>query len=173
MPLKPVKIPLFTYHKDKRQLDKIFPHLRLLQKLATKHGISDIFQDNGGKYLQLALVTGLTLLRNREGNDAVDATGREYELKTLNVDKVKSFTTHHHLNPTIVAKYRSVDWVFAIYRSIELEEVYFMPVNLLEPFFTKWEADWKATGKDINNPKIPLRFVINHGHKIFPAHRAR
>lgn len=163
------KIPLFKHHRDKKDLDNIFPHLRLLQKLADKHGIPDIFQDNGGKYLQLALVTGLTLLKSREGNDAVDETGRQYELKTLNVDRVTSFTTHHHLNPTIIAKYRKVDWVFAVYRGIELEAVYYMPVRTLEPFFAKWEAKWNLDRKDINNPKIPLKFVVDHGHKIFPA----
>jgi hypothetical protein len=165
----PRNIPLFQHHKDKRKLDKVFPHLRWLQKLAIKHGIPDIFQDNGGKYLQLALVTGLTLLKNREGNDAIDKTGREYELKTLNMDRVTSFTTHHHLNPTIIEKYRKVDWVFAVYRSIELETVYYMPAKALEPFFAKWEAKWNLDRKDINNPKIPLKFVVEHGHKIFPA----
>jgi hypothetical protein len=163
------KIPPFKHHRDKKDLDKIFPHLRLLQKLATKHGIPDIFQDNGGKYLQLALVTGLTLLKSREGNDAIDETGRQYELKTLNVDRVRSFTTHHHLNPTIIAKYRMVDWIFAVYRSIELDAVYYMPVQNLETFFAKWEIKWNTEQKDINNPKIPLKFVIERGRKIFPA----
>jgi hypothetical protein len=163
------KIPLFQHHRDKKDLDKIFPHLRLLQKLATKHGIPDIFQYNGGKYLQLALVTGLTLLKSREGNDAIDETGRQYELKTLNVDRVTSFTTHHHLNPTIIAKYRKVDWVFAVYRSIELEAVYYMPVYTLEPFFAKWETKWNFDRKDINNPKISLKFVVERGYKVFPA----
>ena len=161
------KIPVFRHHRDKEVLDKIFPHLRLLQVLATKHGIPDIFQDNGGKYLQLALVTGLTMLKSREGNDAVDETGRQYEIKTLNVERVTSFTTHHHLNPTIIAKYRKVDWIFAVYRGIELEAVYYMPVQRLKPFFAAWEAKWNSNQKDINNPKIPLKFVVEHGHKIF------
>ena len=165
------KIPLFKYHVDKAELDAIFPHLRTLQILANKHGIRDIFQDNGGKYLQLALVTGLKLLTSREGNDAIDETGREYELKTLNADHVTSFTTHHHLNPTIVAKYRQVDWVFAVYRSIELEAVYYMPVERLEPYFEGWITKWNINSKDINNPKIPLKFVVQHGIKIFPADR--
>lgn len=168
MPPRKRKLPLFQHHRDKEDLDKIFPHLRLLQKLATKHGIPDIFQDNGGKYLQLALVTG-PLLKSREGNDAVDETGREYEIKTLNRDRVTSFTTHHHLNPLIIAKYRKVDWVFAVYRSIELEAVYYLPARMLESFFKKWEIKWKEQKKDINNPKIPLKFVVEHGHKIFPA----
>jgi Restriction endonuclease PvuII len=163
------KLPLFRHHRDKQDLDKIFPHLRLLQELAIKHGIPDIFQDNGGKYLQLALVTGLKLLKSREGNDAVDESGREYEIKTLNLDRVNSFTTHHHLNRLIIAKYRKVDWVFAVYRGIELEAVYYVPADKLEPFFKKWEIKWKEQKKDINNPKIPLKFVVEHGQKIFPA----
>jgi len=162
-------VPLIKHHVDKAELDALFPHLRKLQALATKHGIRDIFQDNGGKYLQLALVTGLKILKSREGNDAIDETGREFELKTLNADVVTSFTTHHHLNPVILEKYRQVDWVFAVYRSIELEAVYYMPVSDLEPFFTKWETKWNQDGKDINNPKIPLKFVVENGRKIFPA----
>jgi hypothetical protein len=163
------KLPVFRHHRDKKDLDRLFPHLRLLQKLAMKHGIPDIFQDNGGKYLQLALVTGLTLLKPREGNDAVDETGRQYEIKTLNIDRVTSFTTHHHLNPTIIAKYRKVDWVFAVYRDIELEAVYYIPAEMLEPFFAKWTEKWNVDERDINNPKIPLKYVIQHGHRIFPA----
>lgn len=172
MAAKKRRTPLFKHHVDKAQLDALFPHLRKLQALAVRHGIRDIFQDNGGKYLQLALVTGLKLLASREGNDAVDETGREYELKTLNVDVVTSFTTHHHLNPTILKKYRRVDWVFAVYRSIELDAVYYMPVEVLEPFFAKWEAKWNLDHKDINNPKIPLKFVLAHGIKVFPANPA-
>jgi hypothetical protein len=163
------KLPAFQHHRDKGVLDKIFPHLRSLQALAIKHGIPDVFQDNGGKYLQLAIVTGLTMLKSREGNDAVDETGRQYEIKTLNIKRVKSFTTHHHLNPTIIAKYRKVDWMFAVYRGIELEAVYYMPVDKLRPFFTTWQAKWNENQKDINNPKIPLKFVVEHGHKIFPG----
>lgn len=163
------KRPGFHPHRDKRKLDKIFPHLRQLQELANAHGIADIFQDNGGKYLQLALVTGLTLLPGREGNDAVDGGGREYELKTLNIEKVRSFTTHHHLNLTIIAKYRSVDWVFAVYRNIELEAVYYIPAEELDPYFVKWERQWRRTRKDINNPKISLAFVMDHGQKVYDA----
>jgi len=162
-------LPIFKHHHDKAELDKIFPHLRLLQSLARKHGIQDIFQDNGGKLLQIALVTGLTLLRKREGNDAVDEEGREYELKSVNAALTSSFSTHHHLNPTILKKYRSVGWIFAVYDDIELQTVYYLARDQLEPFFSKWEKKWNASGKDINNPKIPLKFVVANGHRIFPG----
>ena len=100
-------------HPDKQLLDALFPHIRQYQALAEKHGINDIFQDNGGKLLQVILTTSLEVLPGREGNDARDAAGNEYELKSVNTSLTKSFSTHHHMNPTIIAKYRRVDWIFA------------------------------------------------------------
>jgi hypothetical protein len=156
-----------TPHPDKPLLDALFPYIRQYQALATKHGINDIFQDNGGKLLQLALITGLRILPSREGNDAVDSSGNEYELKSVNVALTNSFSTHHHMNPGIIEKYRRVGWIFAIYHGIELLAVYQMPPALLEPFFEKWETKWHEDGgRDINNPKIPLRFVTSHGTLI-------
>jgi hypothetical protein len=44
-----------------------------------------------------------------------------------------------------------------------------MPTNL-EPYFTKWERKWHDSGgKDINNPKIPLKFVMEHGAVFYRA----
>lgn len=157
-------------HPDKAILDKIFPHIREYQALALKHGIGDIFQDNGGKLLQIAMVTGLQLLTSREGNDAKDETGKEYELKSVNVLLTKSFSTHHHMNPTIIAKYRLVDWVFAVYESIELKAIYLLKPADMEPFYERWETKWHADGgKDINNPKIPLTYVMQTGKRIYLA----
>jgi hypothetical protein len=32
----------------------------------------------------------------------------------------------------------------------------------------KWETKWhESGGKDINNPKIPVKFVVEHGELIF------
>ncbi len=72
-------------HRDHEDLQKLLPFIRKLQELADRHGIRDIFQDNGGKLLQIALATGLTILKKREGNDARDENGREYELKSVNI----------------------------------------------------------------------------------------
>jgi hypothetical protein len=156
-------------HPDKAILDELFPSIRRYQDLATRHGIGDIFQDNGGKLLQMLLITGLRVLRGREGNDAIDDAGREYELKSVNVLLTKSFSTHHHLNPTIIAKYRQVDWIFAIYQGIELESIYHLTPQALEPYFAKWEQKWHQDGgKDINNPKVPLSYVREHGLQLFP-----
>jgi Restriction endonuclease PvuII len=151
-------------HPDKDKLDHLLPSVIEYQALATQHGIKDIFQDNGGKLLQVILQLGLTVLPGREGNDAKDETGREYELKSVNIELQKQVTTHHHLNPVILGKYRQVDWIFAVYKNIQLICIYMMTPEDLEPLFTKWEAKWHADGgKDINNPKIPLDFVVKHG----------
>jgi hypothetical protein len=156
-----------TPHPDKAELDRLFPFIREYQALASKHGIGDVFQDNGGKLLQLLLLTGLTGTGGREGNDARDKNGKEYELKSVNVLLTLSFSTHHHMNPIILAKYRLVDWIFSIYKGIELQEIYLMKPAALEPYFTKWETKWhESGGKDINNPKIPVRFVQAHGKLI-------
>lgn len=155
-------------HPDKEKMDALIPAIREYQALASKHGIGDIFQDNGGKLLQLVLTLGLTVLPGREGNDARDDAGREFELKSVNVDLTKSFSTHHHLNPTILAKYRKVGWVFAVYRGIELACIHTVEPALLEPLFSRWEAKWHADGgKDINNPKIPVGFVMETGTLVY------
>jgi hypothetical protein len=156
-------------HPDKAILDALFPAIRRYQELASKHGIGDIFQDNGGKLLQVLLITGLQVLGGREGNDAKDAYGNEYELKSVNTLLTKSFSTHHHMNPTIVAKYRKVDWIFAVYEGIELQAIYRLKPEQLEPYFSKWEEKWHTDGgKDINNPKIPVKFVIERGILFYP-----
>ena len=157
-------------HPDAKLLKKLFPAVREYQKLAMKHGILDIFQDNGGKILQVCLILGLIVLKAREGNDAVDAVGNEYELKTVNLLRTDQFTTHHHLNPVIIAKYRKVDWIFTTYEAIELKEIYLLKPEAMEYWYTKWAAKWKADGdKDINNPKVPLSYVRKHGKLLYSS----
>ena len=157
-------------HDDVKILKELFPGIRLYQKLATMHGIPDIFQDNGGKILQVCLLLGLTVLKSREGNDARDAEGNEYELKTVNLLRTDQFTTHHHLNPVIIAKYRKVDWIFATYEAIELKEIYLLKPADMEFWYERWEAKWHRDGdKDINNPKVPLAYVRKHGKLVYSS----
>lgn len=159
-------------HPDKAILDKLWPAIEAYQELAVRHGINDIFQDNGGKTLQVLLITGLKVLGKREGNDAVDAQGNEYELKSVNIDLTRNFSTHHHMNPVIIAKYRKVEWIFAVYSGIKLIEIYKLTQADLEPFYQSWETKWHADGgKDINNPKIPLTYVRSHGKLLYPVSR--
>lgn len=154
------------------ELERLFPYIREYQVLASKHGIGDIFQDNGGKLLQLLLITGLKGAGSREGNDARDKDGNEYELKSVNTLLTQSFSTHHHMNPIILTKYRQVEWVFAIYEGIELQAIYRLKAAALEPYFSNWESKWhKSGGKDINNPKIPVKFVVERGELIYPKSR--
>jgi len=155
-------------HPDLSKLVELWPHIQEYQDLALRHGINDIFQDNGGKLLQVLLITGLTVLPGREGNDAVDNEGQEYELKSINIDLTKGFSTHHHMNPVIIAKYRQVPWIFAIYRGIAIEAIYRLEPEDLEFYYEKWEEKWYSDGRrDINNPKIPVKYVIENGTKIY------
>jgi type II restriction enzyme len=153
---------------DYQEYLRLFPAIQEYQKLASKYNIADIFQDNGGKYLQLLILLGLKTTGNREGNDAFDEDGNEYEIKTVNIELVRSFSTHHHMNPVIIAKYRKVDWFFAVFKSIDLMVIYRMRPEAMEPFYQKWETKWRDDGnKDINNPKVPLKYVMEYGDVIW------
>lgn len=156
---------------DIEQINHLFPSIRAFQELAYKYSINDVFQDNGGKLLQLLLITDLANIPGREGNDAVSSSGREFELKTVNISLTKSFSTNHHLNPTIISKYRKVDWIFGVYEGIEVQRIYQVKSEDLEgKYFSKWESKWhREGGKDINNPKIPLSHVLLVGTLIYPT----
>jgi hypothetical protein len=72
------------------------------------------------------------------------------------------------MNPHIIQKYQQVDWVFAVYNGIELIEIYLMTPAQLQPYFARWAKKWADDGnKDINNPKIPLKFVQSTGKLIY------
>lgn len=159
----------FAPHLDAAELQEIWPAVCRYQELASRHGIDDIFQDNGGKLLQILLLLGLKDIPGREGNDAVDALGNEYELKSVNLNLTGSFSTHHHMNPVIIRKYRKVEWIFGIYQDIELKSVYLLTPADMEFYYTKWEEKWNATGRDINNPKIPVSYVEKVGTLIWGA----
>jgi hypothetical protein len=100
----------------------------------------------------------------------IDDNGNEYELKTVNLLRTNQFTTHHHLNPIIIAKYRKVDWIFATYEAIELKEIYRLTPAAMEYWYTKWEKKWHNDGgADINNPKVPLVYVRQHGERLYSS----
>jgi hypothetical protein len=157
---------------DLDRLNRALAACRELQELATKYGIADIFQDNGGKVLQSLVVLGLRAIRGREGNAAVDDQGNEYELKTVNISlgAGRGVTTHHHLNLGILTKYRRVAaWYISLYRNIELIEIYRLTSAELEPIFSIWEARLASNGNEpLNNPKIPIAFVREHGVRVWP-----
>jgi len=103
----------------------------------------------------------------REGNDAIDSQGKEYELKTVNARLTSSFSTHHHLNLAILTKYRKVDWFFAVYEGIELQRIYYMKPKQLAFYFDAWDVKYRSNELAINNPKIPLKFVQQTGHLVY------
>lgn len=154
-------------HPDWEKLEGLMPAVREFQALATEHGIDDVFQDNGGKILQMLLALNLQGIPGREGNDAVDVEGREYELKSVNIHLTAGFSTNHHINVPIIEKYRQAHWAFAIYEGIEMRRAFSVPTEKLEEHFSKWEKQWNETEKDINNPKVPLKFVIDNGECLF------
>lgn len=51
-----------TPHNDYEHLLKIWPAIEEYQALAIKHGIYDLFQDNGGKLLQVLLLFNFKIL---------------------------------------------------------------------------------------------------------------
>lgn len=59
-----------------------------------------------------------------------------------------------------------MDWLFAVYAGIELEVVYLMTPAMIEPWYKKWEKEFKTKGP-LNNPKIGLNFVQEKGILLY------
>lgn len=150
-----------------QRFDLIYQRMVNLEKFAADNGVEDIFQDNGAKIVQQISILNLEALAGREGNDAVDESGTEWELKSLNIDKVSGCSTNHHLNQGIIDKYRTANWAFSFYRGIHLVEIYIMQGSALEPYYQKWERQLQ-TQPTINNPKIPVRFIRENGYLAYP-----
>lgn len=160
------------FEDDVKRLEQALAACQDLQDLATKYGINDIFQDNGGKVLQALIILGLKISPGREGNDAFDQEGHEYELKTLNVSlgRSRGVTTHHHLNLPILEKYRAVRaWYISLYEGIVLQEIYRITPEQLEPVFIKREEKIINEDRELNNPKIPIRVIREIGERVYPA----
>jgi len=170
--VQPVEEPVNTTKERRSDLERLQTALEAiqeLQNLANEYGINDVFQDNGGKVLQVLILLGLRISPGREGNDAVDAEGNEYELKTINKLLSRSVTTHHHLNLDILAKYRAVKaWYIAVYEGILLKAVYKIDPSSLETKFGYWESRILGGMESINNPKIPLGLIEREGEQVYP-----
>ena len=157
------------YHQQKiAEIESLWSSLHDLAELAKSYGIDDIFQDNGAKVLQQLIYLDFTSLPGREGNDAISASGTEWEMKSINLETSASgFSTNHHTNHDIIAKYRHIPWTFAIYQGITLCEIYVMTPDMLEPIYTHWEDQLKMRSH-LNNPKIPVSFVRQYGIQVYP-----
>lgn len=158
-----------TTHKNSiKKIDTLWNNLHELNEMAKSYGIPDIFQDNGAKVLQQLIYLNMKILPGREGNDCISASGTEWEMKSINLETSASgFSTNHHTNHDIIAKYRQVPWSFAIYYGIQLTEMYVMTPQMLEPMYQHWEEKLKKTSH-LNNPKIPVKFVRENGIKVYP-----
>lgn len=170
-PAQETKVANEQRASDLERLTSAFEGIHQMQQLANEYGINDILQDNGGKVLQVLILLGLRISPGREGNDAIDPDGNEYELKTVNrsLNKNAGITTHHHLNKDILKKYRSVTaWYIAIYEDVTLKEIYKLLPSDLEPLFEIWEQKIEANGAALNNPKIPMRYV-QRGERVYSA----
>jgi transcriptional regulator with XRE-family HTH domain len=170
--VQPVEEPVNTTKERRSDLERLQTALEAiqeLQSLAHEYGINDVFQDNGGKVLQVLILLGLRISPGREGNDAIDAEGNEYELKTINKLLSRSVTTHHHLNRDILAKYRAVKaWYIAVYEGIILKAIYKVNPDSLEAKFSYWESRILGGMDSINNPKIPLGLIEKEGEQVYP-----
>lgn len=150
------------------EIEALWPGIQAFQNLASQYGVSDIFSDNGGKVVQLAVATGLDISPGRMGADYTDRMGNTYEVKTINTSKkVRGFSTNHHLTKKTVAHYRQRRWVFAMYDDITLVETYLVEAADMEPIFMKWEAALGGTRDHLNNPKIPMDFVREAGTVMY------
>ncbi|MCL2497192.1 MAG: restriction endonuclease [Symbiobacteriaceae bacterium] len=150
------------------KLEALWVNLNGLSVLAKQYGIRDIFQDNGAKILQQLVYLNMIGLPGRVGNDSVSSSGTEWEMKSINIETSASgFSTNHHTNLVIIEKYRKIPWTFSIYRGIDLQEIYVLTPEMLEPLYLRWEERLKSM-THLNNPKIPLSYVRQNGILVYP-----
>lgn len=174
------------YLKPVGDIRSLIGYGRALQEMAAVHGIHNVFDDNGYKDLLLLTLFGLRKL-GREGDDAVDSQGRQFETKTVarvssqGVRKTTlSVTTEHTMTIANIARYRQTFmWIVAIFDGAEPEAIWEIRAAALEPFFALWESrlreldDYERPMRDhLNNPKIPIRFIAEHGVQVWPPQEA-
>jgi hypothetical protein len=163
-------------------IDRLLAQGTEIQAAATLRGIHNVFDDGGYKELLMLSLFNLRKLE-REGDDAEDAEGRRYEMKTVarvsaaGVRKSSlAITTEHTLTKANIDRYRKVFlWIVAVFDQSLPEVIYEIPPAKLEPHFAKWEAKLESQGQTIggasnhlNNPKIPLKWVALHGVQVWP-----
>lgn len=83
------------HRNEINKIEKLWSNLQALQDLAHEYGIDDIFQDNGAKVLQQLIYLNFDVLAGREGNDAVSISGKEWEMKSINIaTSAQGFSTN-------------------------------------------------------------------------------
>lgn len=158
-----------------------------LEKLANEHNIFNVFDDGGYRTLVLLTMFGLRKAQTgRLGNDAVDAVGNSYELKTTNLVDTRGLvrrtypgiTTEHTLTQRNIDRYRQTKaWLIGVFHSNQPLEVWEVTTPKLEVYFEAWEyrlrqqrlrprglrGEAEGQGPSLNNPKIAFGYVAEVG----------
>jgi hypothetical protein len=151
---------------DFDEMQNALDHLAKFQAIASKHGVHDVFQDNGGRIIQIILALNLKVLPGRTGNDAVDCEMNQYELKSICVPGCGGFSTSHHLNLKTIEKLKGVSWIFAFFKGNTMFQIYKVSPNKMEKVYSKWINDLRF--KDhLNNPKVSIEFVKTNGVQVW------
>ena len=162
------------HKKEIEFLKEKWNSLKDLEELAQKKRIPDIFQDNGAKVLQQVILSGMDFLPGREGNDAVDVNGVEWEFKSINIaTSATGFSTYHHSTLELLDRFNSVPWLFSVYEGIHLQEMYVLSPGQLNEWVTKQKNNLEkkiqeGKANSLNNPKIPLKYVKANGTQVYP-----
>ena len=161
-------------HRGKiESIDEAWKNLHNLTSLAEGAGIDDIFQDNGAKVLQQLFMSNMKFLPGRQGNDAVDENGVEWEFKSINTKTTATgFVTDHHTTYELLNRFNSIPWLFSIYHGIHLEEMYVISPGKLNDWVEHQKKNLdqkKDDNKTLNNPKIPVKYVKKNGIKVYPV----
>ena len=139
-------------HRDRiARLEELWGNLHELAEMCREYGIEDMLQDNGLKVMQQLVYLDMDFLPGREGNDSISRSGTEWEMKSVNILLTSGFSTNHHTNYDIIAKYRQVPWTFSIYEGITLKEIYVMTPEQLEPIYMHWEEQLADGRSHLNN----------------------
>jgi len=63
-------------------------------------------------------------------------------------------------------------WYISIYQDITLTEIYRLTPDELSPIFDVFEERLRLNNDaPLNNPKIPIAFVKQHGTRVWPVER--
>lgn len=147
-----------------------------LESRANSAGIYNVFEDSGLRTLILCSLLDLRTIPGRLGDDAIDAYGHRYELKTVNVRKsdgvrrsaYPGISTEHTLNEAIIERYRrTTAWVIGIFDGHTPKEVWQVPSAALEATYQNWINLIRVRRDTLNNPKIPFQTVRAQGFCVY------
>lgn len=164
----------FEHRTRIEDLGYFWTELEEIAALARQYQIYDLAQDNNLKLLQTLILFDFSNQPDREGSDAIDCYGHYWELKTVNQELTHSFSTNHHTTYARIEAFRKERWLFSVYSNLTLCEAYAVSPNDLEPYFSAWESRLENLSENgdsnphINNPKIPIRYIQEHGVLVFP-----